>query len=137
MDRLFRIAACLITIVTLTVAIAVLPLSPVAPITLGAASAETRCGWFENPTPANAWLIDAAGEWTIGVQGGYTAEGDWPDFSDARWVKTNVHYGYGCACMKVTTDRAKKRILTILSASSRPLSTCRKDKALKRKEPKD
>src|SRR5688572_22723963 len=82
--------------------------------------AETRCGWFHNPTPANAWLTDAAGEWTIAVQGGYQAEGDWPDFSDARWVKTNINYGYGCACMKVTTNRAEKRVLTILSSYSRP-----------------
>jgi len=100
-----------------------------------AAVAETRCGWFVNPTPANAWLIDAQGEWTIGTQGGDQAEGDWPTFSDARWVKTNGNYGHGCTCMRVTTNRAEQQILTIHSASSRPLSTCRKDKALKGKEP--
>lgn len=98
-------------------------------------TAETRCGWFHNPTPANAWFTDAAGEWTIGVQGGHQAEGDWPDFSSARWVKTNINYGYGCACMKVTTDRAEKRVLRIHSAYSKPLSACRKDKALKGREP--
>jgi hypothetical protein len=100
------------------------------------ATAETRCGWFENPTPANAWLVDRDGEWTIAVQGGYQAEGDWPDFKDNQWVKTNINYGYGCACMKVTTDRADRRILTIHSATAKPLSTCRKDKAIKKKEPK-
>jgi hypothetical protein len=31
---------------------------------------ETRCGWFSNPTPANIWLYDRDGDWTIGVQGG-------------------------------------------------------------------
>lgn len=97
---------------------------------------QTRCGWFENPTPANAWLIDRDGEWVISIQGGYQAEGDWPDFPDSRWVKTNVNYGYGCACMKVTIDRAEQRILTILSSTVKPLSVCRRDKALKGKEPR-
>lgn len=96
--------------------------------------AETRCGWFTNPTPANASLIDKDGEWLIGVQGGYQAEGDWADFKDNQWVKTNVNYGYGCACMKVTTDKKEQRILTIQSATARPLSACRRDKKLK--EPK-
>jgi hypothetical protein len=31
---------------------------------------ETRCGWFSNPTPANASLYDAQREWIISVQGG-------------------------------------------------------------------
>jgi len=34
-------------------------------------SFETRCGWFSNPTPANAWLWDREAEWIIGVQGGF------------------------------------------------------------------
>lgn len=101
----------------------------------GATAFETRCGWFENPTPANAWLTDRDGEWIISVQGGYQADGDWPDFKKSQWVKTNINYGHGCACMKVTTDRAEMRILKIISATAKPLSTCRKDKALKRKEP--
>jgi Protein of unknown function (DUF4087) len=46
---------------------------------------ETRCGWFSNPTPANASLFDRDGEWIIGVQGGYQAEGDWPDFEPGQW----------------------------------------------------
>ena len=97
--------------------------------------AETRCGWFVNPTPANAWLIDAQGEWLIGAQGGYQARGDWPSFKDSQWVKTNINYGHGCACMKVNTDKAEDRILRIFSAYAKPLSACRKDKALKGKEP--
>ena len=106
-----------------------------APSDLGA-RAETRCGWFSNPTPANAWLTDADGEWTIAVQGGYQAEGDWPDFKPSQWVKTNVNYGYGCSCMRVTSDRGSMRIVMIHSATPKSLATCRKDKALKGKEPK-
>jgi Protein of unknown function (DUF4087) len=93
---------------------------------------ETRCGWFSNPTPANAWLNDSEGEWTISIQGGYQAEGDYPDFKPSQWVKTNGPHGYGCACMKVTTDKSEMKILKIFSATARPLSACRKDKKLKK-----
>lgn len=99
-------------------------------------AAETRCGWFENPTPSNAWLIDRDGEWLIAAQGGYQAEGNWPDFADDQWVKTNVNYGYGCACMNVTVDKAKHRIVKITSATPKALSVCRNDKVIKNKEPK-
>ena len=96
---------------------------------------ENRCGWFSNPTPANAWLEDKDGEWIIGIQGSYQAEGDYPDFADDQWVNTNINYGYGCACMKVKVDYKTHRILEIASATAKPLSACRKDPALK--EPKD
>jgi hypothetical protein len=93
---------------------------------------ETRCGWFSNPTPANASLYDRDGEWIIAVQGGYQAEGDWPDFSAKQWIETNVHYGYGCACLRVQVDRATERVIKIESSRPRPLSACRRDKALKK-----
>ncbi len=99
------------------------------------AFAETRCGWFVNPTPANAWLIDAHGEWLIAAQGGYQADGDWPEFKDSQWVKTNINYGHGCACMKVNINKSEKKITNIISSYAKPLSACRKDNALKGKEP--
>lgn len=94
---------------------------------------ETRCGWIANPTPANWWLNDSTGEWTISVQGGYQAEGtdNIPDFGN-KWIKTNGNYGYGCACMKVTTDKSEMKILDISSVTVRPISACKKDKKLKR-----
>jgi len=95
---------------------------------------ELRCGWFSNPTPANAWLIDRDGEWTIGIQGGYQAEGDWPD--TGKWVKTNVHYGYGCTCVKAMVDRKEMRVIKIVSSYGKSLTACRKDPALKKKEPR-
>lgn len=91
---------------------------------------ENRCGWFENPTPGSAWLTDRDGEWLIGAQGGHQAEGDWPDFADNLWVKTNVSYGYGCACLRVKADFKTRRILEIVSATAKPLSACRNDPAL-------
>ena len=93
---------------------------------------ETRCGWFSNPTPANASLYDRDDEWIISVQGGYQAEGDWPDFPPKQWVETNVHYGYGCACLRVQVDHSNKRVIKIESGQARPLSVCRRDRALKK-----
>ena len=92
---------------------------------------EKRCGWFSNPTPANAWLADRDGEWTVGIQGGHQADGDWPDFKPREWVKTNVHYGYGCACLRVKVNHQTREVLEIKSAYARPLSACRQDRRLK------
>jgi hypothetical protein len=105
---------------------------PGAAVAHAPAPAETRCGWFDNPTPANASLHDRDDQWIIGVQGGHQAEGDWPSFGPRQWVETNGHYGYGCACMSVRVDRESGRVLEILSARARPLSACRRDRALKR-----
>jgi hypothetical protein len=95
---------------------------------------EDRCGWFTNPTPANAWLIDRDGQWTISVQGGHQAEGYWPEFPAKQWVRTNAgSYGYGCACVKVLVDRETKYVKQIVSSKTKPLAACKKDKSLTKK----
>jgi len=53
---------------------------PRSPGTAEVEKSETRCGWFSNSTPANASVHDREAEWIISVQGGYQAEGDWPEF---------------------------------------------------------
>lgn len=93
---------------------------------------ETRCGWWDNPTPANASLLDREAEWVVSVQGGHQAEGDWPSFGPKQWVETNGHYGYGCACLRLRADRETQRVLEIERARARPLAACRRDRALKR-----
>ena len=128
MNRLGRFAF-LATFLILLLLVSVQP----RPLDNAAAEkAEVRCGWFSNPTPANASLHDRDDEWIIGVQGGYQAEGDWPEFSPKEWVETNVHYGYGCACLRVQVDQSTKRVIKIESARARPLSVCRRDRALKK-----
>ncbi len=118
--------------------LSVVALAATQPLTIDATATqkfETRCGWFSNPTPGNAWLEDRHGEWIIGVQGGYQAEGDWPVFKSRQWVNTNAaSYGYGCACMQVRVDHESRRVLEIKSSQARPLSACRRDKKLR--EPK-
>lgn len=95
---------------------------------------EMRCGWFVNPTPANIWLYDKDGEWTIGVQGGYQVEGEraWPAFKARQWVKTNGDYGYGCACMEVRVNKETREVVEIKSARARSLAACRRDRSLQK-----
>ena len=104
------------------------------PISVHAAVPERRCGWLQNPTPANYWLLDRDGEWTLSAQGGYQVEGmdNMPDMTTRGWVRVNGNYGYGCACMSVTTDRASRRVTRIFSATPVPLRQCRADRRLPR-----
>lgn len=94
-----------------------------------------RCGWFENPTPANYWLYDRDDEWIFGVQGGYYLEDfEIPSFKKGHWVEgPNGSYGYGCACFEMRVEAETKHVLEIRKSYSKPLSACRKDKALKKK----
>lgn len=122
------------------------PLHPAAGLlaallTLGATSAfaapENRCGWIENPTPGNYWLTDAEASWTLTTQGsdqepaGMDKVGD---ISAGDYATTNGNYGYACACMKVDTDPAEKRITAIHSFRQLKLDKCRKDAALPKPE---
>jgi len=93
---------------------------------------ETRCGWLDNPTPSNYSLYDKDREWIISIQGGYQVEDfEAPDFKN-QWIETNNSYGYGCACLQMTVDYETSRVLAIRKSSVRPLSACRKDKALRK-----
>jgi hypothetical protein len=96
---------------------------------------ETRCGWFWNPSPANMWLIDRDGEWTIGTMGGHQAEGEWnwPSFKEANWVNTNRTYGYGCACFKLQVDKQSRDVLYIEKSWAKPLDACTSDPSIKTK----
>jgi uncharacterized protein DUF4087 len=106
---------------------------PIAHNNAGSPRFENRCGWFANPTPANAWFYDRDGEWIIGVQGGHQAEGDWPDVKPRQWVRTNVgDYGYGCSCMRARVNKQTHEVLEIKSSRGRTLAQCRNDPALKK-----
>jgi len=115
-------------------AIAFLLLSNLFAVSAQPAKFETRCGWYDNPTPGNHWLSDKDDEWIIGVQGGYQLE-DFvaPVFKKTQWVSFfGGSYGYGCACFRMRVDKETKHVLEIKSAYARPLSVCRKDKALRK-----
>lgn len=97
---------------------------------LALAAPQTRCGWWDNPSPGNVWLYDKDGEWEVAVQGGHQAEGDWPEIPARQKVRVNGNYGYGCACARVTVNTKTRQVLHILSAQARPLAQCRADAAL-------
>ena len=88
-----------------------------------------RCGWIHNPTPGNWWLTDRDGEWILAAQGGRQAEGmdAMPDMSAGEWVKTNGHYGYGCACLTLTAERGTRDVLRLSDPQPEPLAQCRAD----------
>jgi hypothetical protein len=103
----------------------------------GATSA-LRCGWFDNPSPANVWLHDRDGEWIVGIQGGHQAKGNWPKFNAADWVRAGAgSYGYGCACLQLRANSETREVTQILSATARPLAICRRDAAIKGMEPQN
>ena len=98
-----------------------------------AASAENRCGWLMNPTPANWRLTDRDGTWTLMSQGEEPRDEvmeNLPDFDEKQYVASNGNYGYGCACLSVDVDRAAARILRVHSGRTLPLAKCVKDGAL-------
>ncbi len=107
--------------------IAVLVLLP------GAAGAvERRCGWLENPTPANFYLRDRQGEWLMGEQGGYQAAGmdEMPDMTTRGWVRTNGNYGHGCACITGTFDGRRRQLIQVDRAEAVRLARCQTDRTL-------
>ncbi len=97
-----------------------------------AGAAERRCGWLENPTPANVYLTDRQGEWVMGEQGGHQAIGldEVPDLSTGGWVETNGGYGYGCACVTGTFDARRHQVVRIDRAEAVPLARCTADRTL-------
>jgi hypothetical protein len=47
-----------------------------------------------------------------------------------RFVATNGHYGYSCACVSGTFDDHAERMTRVDATRALPLSVCRIDKAL-------
>ncbi len=109
----------------------------VAPVAQPKPQGQQRCGWFDNPSPQNASLIDRDGEWVISQQSGHSAQGSWPpQFKASQWVRTGTgNYGYGCACMNVQVNTEPQHINRILSSQAKALAVCRSDKRLKGLEP--
>jgi hypothetical protein len=107
-----------------------------APVAGAAKAVPARLvGWWLNPTPNNAWLLDGRTEFSVSEQGGASADGDWPEFTAARFVKTNGNYGYGCACLRAVIDG--RHVTRLDAAISLPLRRCRTTAALRSAEPRE
>ena len=109
--------------------------APVRTAAAEAAKGARRCGWLSNPTPGNWWLTDSENQWILGTQGADQAPGmdEMPDMSTAGWVETNGHYGYGCACVTITSD-SEGKVTRIADAQPKPLKQCRADRKLPKPE---
>jgi hypothetical protein len=96
---------------------------------------ENRCGWYENPSPGNLWLVDSKGTWILSTQGdsgSKLTEKDFkklPKFPKSQYITTQASYGYGCVCMIVDTD-GDQNIVKIYKSRSLRLSSCLLDKNL-------
>lgn len=102
-------------------------------------SAEKRCGWLENPTPANLWLIDSESEWTISIQGrGFINEDsmeNMPTIDQNEFVRTNGYYGFSCVCLNVKTNKENSEILEVYSGEQLLLKQCLEDPNIYEKIP--
>ncbi|WP_249744797.1 DUF4087 domain-containing protein [Burkholderia pyrrocinia] len=101
--------------------------------TEAAAAPEKRCGWLENPTPANWWLVDKDDSWTLSTMGNPPVPGldEMPDMSTKGWVVTNAGmHGYGCACLDLEIDPHTREVTRIVAARPLPLKRCKADRAL-------
>ena len=96
--------------------------------------AETRCGWLDNPTPANWWLTDRDGEWTLMLQGAGDRNGfidaPWDGDFGAEWIETNGNYGYGCGCFTGAVDPETGWATRVERVQALPLDRCTGDPAL-------
>lgn len=105
------------------------------------ARAETRCGWYHNPTPANVFLEDADGQWWFSRQGGTSVPGFdeayTSDFDNRLRIdfagEVTQHYGYSCACAVGEFDSRRdvyENVLSISRLIEIPLNRCERDPAL-------
>jgi hypothetical protein len=93
---------------------------------------ETRCGWLENPTPGNWWLVDSSATWVMATQGSSQAAGmdRVPDISEREFVRTNGYYGYACGCLRGNFDARERRVVVIQSVRQQALAVCSRDRRL-------
>lgn len=96
--------------------------------TVGAsgAHAEKRCGWLENPSWGNWWLLDQDGKWIIREKDGYEAEGseNLPDISAGDYVSTNNNYGYACGCLNAIIDADSFRVTQLNFIELKTVDEC-------------
>jgi Protein of unknown function (DUF4087) len=112
------------------------------------AAAETRCGWYINPGPANVILEDADGQWWLSMQGRPPA----PGFDDAYTTafdnrlridyrgQPTDRYGYSCACAEGSFDASRgqyDKVLSISSLREIPMQRCEADPNLPPIDPSD
>lgn len=115
---------------------ALLALSLLLPLGASASVSEQRCGWIENPSPENYFLVDQDGSWTIAVQGGYQAKGfeNLPPLTLGNEKKQGAAV---CACVDVELSKAKRRVEKIVDSFRLPATNCLNDQSLPKRDWKE
>ena len=104
----------------------------VAALIAPAMAQERRCGWLQNPGPANWYLEDRNGQWALWTQGRAIPPGMLAvtGMTDRDWVRPSGNYGYGCACLTLVADA--NRVVTRVTASQQlPIARCEADRSLR------
>lgn len=105
-----------------------------------AQSTERRCGWIDNPTPANWWIEDRDAAWLLFKQGDLSVSSngflDLPAAASRfgeEWVNLNDFngYGYGCGC--VEGQFLDGIAVSIEAMEPLPLARCEVDSALQQR----
>jgi hypothetical protein len=98
---------------------------------------EIRCGWLDNPTPANVWLVDKEGQWVISTQGLENSLSDqsmdlvYQAFKNERqYVRTNGNHGFSCACLTLETDKSDHSVTHVSESKQLDLKRCLEDTAI-------
>jgi len=100
------------------------------------ARAETRCGWYHNPTPGNVYIEDADGQWWISTQGNAPAPGFEDAYTPAFDNRLRIdyageitqRYGFSCACADGSFSNGDA--LSISRLREIPLARCEGDPKL-------
>ncbi len=123
---------------------------PLLLLTLAApVQAETRCGWFDHPSPNIVELIDADGLWSIawptpgtefyppGYFEAYTRAFDDRVRINSRGevITDGPGYGYSCACVGGEFDRSRGKALSISRLTEIPMARCENDPKLPDRNP--
>lgn len=99
-------------------------------------ASERVCGWLDNPSPANLFFTDSEAFWFISAQGKaplndasmnlvYAALHD-----EQQFVRTNVNYGFSCACLTVDKSLETNSITKVYQSEQMTLKTCLEDQAI-------
>jgi len=103
---------------------------------------EMRCGWLENPSPANIWLIDKDATWFLSAQGRFNLDHQSLDLAyegiknKEQFVKTNENYGFSCACLTVDVNEDAEEIVKVYKSTQLNLKQCLADITIANKVPR-
>ena len=99
-------------------------------------ASERVCGWLDNSSPANVFFTDNENDWVISAQGKSPLDDQSMNFvyaalhDEQQFVRTNVNYGFSCACLTVDKNQQTESITKVYQSEQMNLKTCLEDQAI-------